>query len=154
MLPPSLVWLLYWWRQQDYVNLLHTNMWIRENNKILYKNLQFRALKERRMERQYAVSTLFVYYRCVVNRIAIYWIMVRYFFTYIPCILIIIKVFSPTDAQLNNLKKKFKFLFKAIQSCISWWKNLDNGTTFFTVCCSVRRTRSRKCYITNFSVQH
>jgi len=28
--------------------------------------------------------------------------------TYIPCILIIIKVFSPTDAQLDSLKKNFK----------------------------------------------
>jgi len=27
-----------------------------------------------------------------------------FFFTYIPCILIIIKVFSPTDAQLDSLK--------------------------------------------------
>ena len=34
-------------------------------------------------------------------------------FTYIPCILIIIKVFfSPTDAQLDNLKNNFKFALK------------------------------------------
>jgi hypothetical protein len=33
-------------------------------------------------------------------------------FTYIPYILIIIKVFSPTDEQLNSLKNNFKFALK------------------------------------------
>jgi hypothetical protein len=32
--------------------------------------------------------------------------------TYIPCILIIIKDFSPTDAQLDSLKNNFKFALK------------------------------------------
>jgi len=35
-----------------------------------------------------------------------------FFFTYIPCILVIIKVFPPTDAQLDSLKNKFKFALK------------------------------------------
>jgi hypothetical protein len=33
-------------------------------------------------------------------------------FTYIPCILKIIKVLSPTDVQLDSLKTKFKFALK------------------------------------------
>jgi len=35
-----------------------------------------------------------------------------FFFMYIPCILINIKVFSPTDAQLDILKNNFKFALK------------------------------------------
>jgi len=39
----------------------------------------------------------------------------RFFFlTYIPCNLIIIKVFSPTDAQLDSLKNNIKFALKLI----------------------------------------
>jgi hypothetical protein len=38
--------------------------------------------------------------------------IVKVIFTYIPCILIIIKVFSPTDAQFDSLKNKFKFALK------------------------------------------
>jgi hypothetical protein len=33
-------------------------------------------------------------------------------FTYIPCILKIIKVFSPTDGQLDSLKNNFNFALK------------------------------------------
>jgi len=36
----------------------------------------------------------------------------RVIFTYTPCILIIIKVFSPTDAQLDSLKNNFRFALK------------------------------------------
>jgi len=38
--------------------------------------------------------------------------LVEFFSTYIPCILIIIKVFSPTDGQLDSLKNNFKFALK------------------------------------------
>jgi hypothetical protein len=37
-----------------------------------------------------------------------------FFFTYTPLILVIIKVFSPTDAQLDRLKNNFKFALKLI----------------------------------------
>jgi hypothetical protein len=55
---------------------------------------------------------------------------------YISRILIIINVFSPTYAQLESLKNnfkfalkltlksKFKFVFKANQLSISWWKKI------------------------------
>ena len=44
-------------------------------------------------------------YHCDLNNLII-------FFTYLPCILKIIKVFSPTDAQLDSLKNNFKFALK------------------------------------------
>ena len=37
-----------------------------------------------------------------------------FFFVFTPCILIIVKVFSPTDAQLDKLKNNFKFALKLI----------------------------------------
>jgi len=37
---------------------------------------------------------------------------VIFFPTHIPCILIIIKVFSPTDAQLDSLTNNIKFALK------------------------------------------
>jgi hypothetical protein len=49
---------------------------------------------------------MFGYGALIVNCI----MKVVFFFTYIPCILIIIKVFSPTDAQLDILKNNFKFV--------------------------------------------
>ena len=43
-------------------------------------------------------------------------------FTYITCILMIFKVFSPTDEQLDNIKSNFKFALKlTLKSSYMFW---------------------------------
>ena len=57
------------------------------------------------------------------------------YFTSITCILIIIKVFSPTDAQLDSLKSNFKFALKFISKGplhISVWKTPSSGSILLT----------------------
>jgi hypothetical protein len=58
------------------------------------------------------------------------------FFTSIPCILIIIKLFSPTDAQLDNLKNNFKFAIKFTlkSSYMFRCKTPSSGSTLFESC--------------------
>ena len=40
-----------------------------------------------------------------------------FFFAYIPYILILLKFYSPTDAQLNCLKNNFKIDIKTAPTC-------------------------------------
>jgi hypothetical protein len=54
------------------------------------------------------------------HRLAEVWLQTCYLpiFTYTPCVLISVKVFSPTDAQLDSLKNNFKFALKlALKGC-------------------------------------
>jgi hypothetical protein len=44
--------------------------------------------------------------------------------TYIPCILILLKIYSPTDAQVNSLKNDFKIYIKM---------NIETAPTCFGV---------------------
>jgi len=58
--------------------------------------------------------------------------LIEFFFViYILCILIIIKVFSPTDTQLDSLKNNFKFALKLTlkSSYMLWCKTPSSRRT-------------------------
>ena len=78
-----------------------------------------------------------------------------FFFTYILCILIIIKDFSPTDAKLNSLKNNFKFALKLTlkSSYMFWCKTPSSGSTLLCSLMMVFYTETCRSFLISILMQ-